>query len=847
MATPLRLPAVRFSAVLAAVAAALLIAAPAASARVAPPKLDPTFGSAGRVEPTYPPSFAGAFFRSASVGADGSFLATRQDTYNGAGFVSEVRYLANGQPDPSFKSVEKEEVPEAVDAKGRTLRVQTAIAEEAFERLNPDGSVDTSLGAGQFEEPRSKAVEFRIEAILPLASGKIVVAGTVAAPGRGSEAGTEVAVAMYDESGLLDPTFGNGGVVDLAKDDGAAGEELIALTAGPGEDALVSLNDESSKETAAAIVHSGSRVAAVGPDGHLDPGFAAGGIYATADAIGAVAGLPGGGLLIAGDRWHPGPTKYVSTADLLLTRLTAAGAPDPTFGESGGATTIDLDEVDIAHSLLVRPDGSIVLGGATMTSPLDCPEYGSSFCTESPVLVGFTPNGARDANFGDGGVAALRSLAFGFAPSGGIGVLFLRNLSGGGVLAGGGTWAGGFLAELDAGGRPDPGFGDEGIVRATHPRRAHSTLTTMVTDPAGGILALGETDASGQSGVPTGAVFRFGPNGAVDRDFGEGLGYVRVPGRIRGFAVDRQGRGLVLAGKSSPDTVTRITPDGRVDRSFGTDGVAPLPESSSITLGGRKVGIGMIPTVIAPLPDGGVLVGAWAISSGRSWIGLIRLTPAGRLDPSFGRGGLVLIGLGHGGETKARALHVLPGGGILLGGSVRAGHGGHLRQTAAVIRLHPDGSLDRAFGNRGLSTVPLPGKGLVTALAVGPRGEIITGGRHIFKKRYGPLMARFSAAGRLDRGFVDRAARSLRVPADDASSPRQILLTAGRIIVPGHRPPWVFSYSPDGKFEGRLVLGKERKPATEVVGTALRNGRLLVATKMGSDPAFVLRRYLLPR
>jgi uncharacterized delta-60 repeat protein len=840
-------PSMRQTSVLCAAAVAIALPAFGAGAGAAtatsvapatPPRLDPTFGHDGRAEPIYERSYQGAYFTAAKVGADGSLLVAHQDEPGGRGPATVSRYQPDGRVDPTFDGEGTMWGLEAVDAEGRTLRTTAIESSFYLERLDPDGSVDPSFGGPGLQVATAP---FGIDAILPLPSGKIVVAGIVERPGRVKE----VALARFDESGSRDPSFGRGGVAYLAKDEGIGSEVLIGLAEGADEDVLVATNDEAADEEG-EVRDGGSRVVAIGPDGRPDPGYGSGGIVSSPDQIGAIEGLPDGGLLLTGEHWiepRLGGYLLMRGSNVYVARLTAAGAPDSSFGEGDGRTVVDLGGIDTASSLLLRPDGSILVGGATTVSRLGCPRpYAGDFCEETPTLEGFTPSGAPDRGFGRAGVVRLGSLTFDRAPPAAAGTLFLRDLPGGGALAGGGTVAGAFLAEVGPGGGLEPGFGKGGIVSFTRRHGSVAEAGALGVDAAGRILALGETSAGGDGGqVP--AAFRFRPNGSVDRDFAGGRGFVPFPGSPIGFAEDLRGGALVLTGKFSDNALTRITPRGALDPRFGDGGIAALPRFLPAVSRGRSVRVTVYPRSVAALPGGGALVAAVSGRRRTSRIDLFRLGRTGELDRSFGHDGILRVAVGPVGERNARAMALMPDGRIVLAGSVRGGKPGRERQTAAVIRLLPDGHLDPSFGHGGLATLPVAGKGVFTALAIGSRGEVVAGGRNLVKRERLGLTARFSPDGVPDRGFARRAARTFVTAENPVSPPAKVLLWGKRIVMlPIYRSPFATVYSDDGTFLRQLAFGKTRRPTTAIGGGALQRGKLVIATRTAGQSTFTLSR-----
>jgi uncharacterized delta-60 repeat protein len=819
----------------------------------------------------YPPTYElHPVFTSASIGADGSILVNLEEEQERSStrHSRTNRYLADGRLDRSFKPDGRRVAPEAVDSKGRILR---ASDDGGIERLNPDGSVETSFDSVRSLGDRSGL--FQIAAILPLASGKVAVAGE-AWRESGQSSSYEIGVALYEESGLVASGFGREGIVLLREDLGVEGEEFIGLTPGPAEDLLVSFNEKSwARGALVSMAGGGSRIVALNLKGTLVPGFAGGGIHGSPDPIAAVEEMQDGGLLLAGARWEGASSKggQAHYSDVYLERLTPYGVADPAFGEQQGRTTVDLGGADAVHALLLRPDGSALVGGETTTLSPRCLIYASTFCTETPVLAAFTAGGGLERGFGQDGVLRLDSLANEFAvlnhfgsveP---LGVLFLRELTDGRVLAGGGTEVAAFLAEVGDDGRLESDFGDEGIVTRTNPRPSMTGLRSMAVDRRGRIVVSGYTDA-GISQI-SGAVFRFRADGAVDRGFAGGQGYVRVPEPPErpsqapaGISLDAHGRALAL-GVSFPSeqaTVTRIDTNGRPDRRFGIEGIAPLPRYASVEVGGRKVRLNLLARLITALPGGGSLVYAQGgyNHGARLFPALMRLTSQGRLDRSFGHRGVAVIVDGVGANLKASVMAPLSRGQILLGGAVRSPCGSAYRgRSAALMRLRSDGSLDPSFGHGGLATVPSCRWGRTfSSMALGPRGEIIAAGGgwtrlrrvgpHSFVLEELPVIDRFSARGRLDRGFGRRAIRTLPSPGGGSlTSAERIVLWRDQILVSGSGVPGASVYSRTGRFERELtVAGPRKSVAGDILGLIIRDGKPMVVTTRDDEWALIVQR-----
>jgi uncharacterized delta-60 repeat protein len=130
----------------------------------------------------------------------------------------------------------------------------------------------------------------------------------------------------------------------------------------------------------------------------------------------------------------------------------------------------------------------------------------------------------------------------------------------------------------------------------------------------------------------------------------------------------------------------RYTPDGKLDPGFGTDGevtteVDPGHPCEGSCLAEVVTSIGLAP--------GGALV---AVGQPRhTGIALARYTVEGKLDPSFGSGGVVSSELGWAANLHATTDEA--DGNIVVTGSLD----GHFM----VARYAPTGVLDTSFGNGG--------------------------------------------------------------------------------------------------------------------------------------------------
>jgi len=188
--------------------------------------------------------------------------------------------------------------------------------------------------------------------------------------------------------------------------------------------------------------------------------------------------------------------------------------------------------------------------------------------------------------------------------------------------------------------------------------------------------------------------------------------------------------------------MVRYNPDGSLDSSFGGGGIVRLDSA------------GWAQDVVL-LPDGKILVAAPSADYDVQRAGLLlRFLPDGRLDPSFGQGGVVTdtdFTLGP------AALALQPDGKIIAGGST-------------LVRYNPDGSRDQGF----VVNISFRADS-VSDIVVAPDGKIYVG-------CYGSLR-RLKSSGQLDTTYGNKGQA---VPIVDYIKAETIsLLPDGRLIAVG--------------------------------------------------------------
>jgi uncharacterized delta-60 repeat protein len=347
-------------------------------------------------------------------------------------------------------------------------------------------------------------------------------------------------------------------------------------------------------------------------------------------------------------------------------------------------------------------------------------------------------------------------------------------------------------------------------------------------------------------------------------------------------AVAFQADGKIVVGGSEqfPDhapwfAVARLGADGRLDPTFGGDGIVSKPF-------GARLGCYGIVYSVAVEPDGKI------VATGSSCGGAItvaRFNPDGTLDVGFGDAGKVFIeGVG---TCRVNAYGIAGALGV-RGRIAVAGWGacGGTSSSFTVIAIRHDGTLDPNFSGDGLAEVSVQkgvfgtaiGKGPIAGVVVQPDGKIVIAGSAQY---YCPpegecysdfAVFRFLSSGTLDQGFGHGdGAVTTKFPGPRCGGGGEAeglaLQPDGKIVVgglagctagpgTGSHPRWALiryqangTLDPDfGGGDGRVVsiLLKEEGGDAMYGGLALQaNGKIVGAGNLNSPLGgyFALARY----
>ena len=348
---------------------------------------------------------------------------------------------------------------------------------------------------------------------------------------------------------------------------------------------------------------------ALGADGDLDPSFGDGGKVTTAFPVGsfatAVAVQPNGKIVTVGTA-----AGATGRGEFAVARYRDDGSLDPTFGDGGTLTTAIRGGGDEARAVAIQDDGRIVVAGTDSWATFAVVRYrrhgalDTTFGGDGIVRTNFTPGDdiAWDVVIqGDGRIVAVGGAGFGqegfqlarYRRDGGLD----RTFGNGGKVVTRYRGANARAATLQPDGRlVVAGYNSRGLALARYRRDGRLDSTFSGNGTIGpvvwGIFALavavqpnGRIVVGGDYDIFAFGLARFLPAGRLDRSFG-GDGVVResVDGAeqgANGLVIQADGR-IVATGSSGPHefgdpaiprfVMIRRLADGRRDRTFGADG-----------------------------------------------------------------------------------------------------------------------------------------------------------------------------------------------------------------------------------------------------------------------------------
>lgn len=409
-----------------------------------------------------------------------------------------------------------------------------------------------------------------------------------------------------------------------------------------------------------------------------------------------------------------------------------------------------------------------------------------------------------------------------------------------------------------ASGALDCGFGNNGII--TTPLRPINDAADATARPDGRLVVVASAGATIRNvQVYDTYVLQYTPDGTLDESFGShGVAFVPMTAvddyeHPQSLAIQPDGRILIVGNvpQKSPNgqkvAVERLLPNGAVDPTFGSSGRVLFSYGAETT--------SSFGSDIKLQADGRILVAGGT----NGQFAVARLTNSGALDSSFGVGGKAVFAVGQGGTAVSLALQHWNGLEYpILSGGIGTCQGGDPQMT--VVRLQPNGRVDPAFGSGGTGQVfvDLSGRYDHANDIVVDAGNGLTlvgnSGQYLAALRLLP-------DGAIDTSFGTSGAIVLGVAGfDDSYGYRAATDSVGRIVIAGWANTRDFSLVTflvlrllpagvlDGSFGGSgAVVTTFGLPSANDSGHGVAvqsSGRIVVGGKTGSTAAIGLAGYM---
>jgi uncharacterized delta-60 repeat protein len=348
------------------------------------------------------------------------------------------------------------------------------------------GMLDPTFGTGGIVDVPTSSTEVVLQP-----NGQIIVAAIIGNPTQGTEA---IEVARFNSSGSLDTSFGTNGEEALP---------LGPLPAGASEDLYPSLALQPDGKILAAADDNMFRLLS---NGSLDTGFGSNG---SVDVVPPIVGLVGlQGIAVQPDG------KILVSSPYTLFRYNPDGTLDTSFGNMGHASTNAGLGPGFAE-LALQPNGKILM-------------------EVDPGVERFNADGSVDTTFGDAGFVKSPVSPYGFT------AMALQS-NGRIVLTTDPSSTQQFdVTRLNSNGTFDETFGVDGTVTSSFASGTNPVAYAVDVQSDGRIVVAGEvSDGFG--------LIRLNPNGSVDTTFGDD-----------GYVITQFGSDL------APATDLALQPDGKI-------------------------------------------------------------------------------------------------------------------------------------------------------------------------------------------------------------------------------------------------------------------------------------------
>ncbi len=288
-----------------------------------------------------------------------AFTATTFTATSSSGTVSGAITYANGYATLTPTTLLVPSTRYTITVAGGVQASDGSVLAAPYSWSFTTGLLDPNFGnGGVVISPVSMTFEDGARAVAVQADGKIVAVGYVDS-GNGNY---DFAVARYNTDGSLDTTFDGDGIAITAISADGRDEAHAIVIQTDGQIVVAGVTSNTTTGTDFVVARYNSS------NGSLDTSFNGSGYITTDfgftnDEVFAVALQSTGKIVVVGQ------TGSLTDANFALARYTTSGMLDATFGVSGRQVTSFGDGFDAAYAIAIQPGDKIVVAGISDSTP----------------------------------------------------------------------------------------------------------------------------------------------------------------------------------------------------------------------------------------------------------------------------------------------------------------------------------------------------------------------------------------------------------------------------------------------------------------------------------------------
>jgi uncharacterized delta-60 repeat protein len=355
-------------------------------------------------------------------------------------------------------------------------------------------------------------------------------------------------------------------------------------------------------------------------------------------------------------------TNYYFT----IARYDTNGSLDASFGVNGVITTTIDSGHSAINSLIIQPDGKLVVAGY----------FGYNF-NDNFALARYNMDGSLDNSFGIDGFVTTSFGVFSVIFSSAIqvdGKIVVAGCMGSPVSPGGNKFA---LARYTTNGTLDSTFGTNGKL-TTAIRGIDDAAQSVCIQADGKIIAAGGSyHYNNFNENPDIALVRYNTNGKLDTTFGtEGIVITDINDDSYATKINiLENKKILISGYTNNGinyqfALAQYNTDGSLDKSFGTNGIV----TTTIGSGDDYSKSAIIQ------PDNKIVLIGNSINNSIAKLALVRYNQDGSLDNLFGINGIVTTAIDSG-DFYLSAVAMQHNGKIIVGGGI------YINETTGSLTL----------------------------------------------------------------------------------------------------------------------------------------------------------------